>query len=368
MSTTFAPTSENQMWLSAWETVPLPSGLNAPEKRLNILDEFFSLDIPKGETILVPLCGKTIDMLVMAEHGYKVVGIELSEIATKDFFVENDIPYQITIHPTLCYSSENIKIFVGDFFNISLPDISCAGFYDVAALIAISPLQRRLYINRISELLSQDAIGYLVSVEHQMATSNPPYSIAEKEINAIYSNFEVTKVQDFEERDLISSNYCLTKKDSFSLLPTLDEVLTYKNDNLIKRYQKDFPDNALSAKDALSNVIKYLWLGQKLLTDQENLTSINELNFQFYLQYEMKEIDDMWHTFLLFTIDYREFCYQYFGYYIDHVPTVETDEATQNIKHETNPDEEMQKWLSYVYDNLGEDTLKMWFPQYFEKK
>jgi hypothetical protein len=35
-------------------------------------------------------------------------------------------------------------------------------------------------------------------------------------------------------------------------------------------------------------------------------------------------IDDMWHTFILFTRDYREFCTLHFGRFIDHEPTEES--------------------------------------------
>ena len=33
-----------------------------------------------------------------------------------------------------------------------------------------------------------------------------------------------------------------------------------------------------------------------------------------------EEMDDMWHQFILFTENYRNFCAENFGQYIDHVP------------------------------------------------
>lgn len=32
------------------------------------------------------------------------------------------------------------------------------------------------------------------------------------------------------------------------------------------------------------------------------------------------EIDQMWHTFLLFTRDYRDFCEQWLGRFVEHEP------------------------------------------------
>src|SRR5205823_112792 len=33
-----------------------------------------------------------------------------------------------------------------------------------------------------------------------------------------------------------------------------------------------------------------------------------------------RRVDDLWHTFILFTPQYREFCTRYFGKYVDHQP------------------------------------------------
>ena len=44
----------------------------------------------------------------------------------------------------------------------------------------------------------------------------------------------------------------------------------------------------------------------------------------------MKEIDDMWHTFLLFTKDYADFCEKYIGKYFHHSPNNNTEEITKS--------------------------------------
>src|SRR5277367_4404316 len=33
-----------------------------------------------------------------------------------------------------------------------------------------------------------------------------------------------------------------------------------------------------------------------------------------------RRVDDLWHTFILFTPQYRQFCTRYFGRYVDHQP------------------------------------------------
>lgn len=71
---------------------------------------------------------------------------------------------------------------------------------------------------------------------------------------------------------------------------------------------------------------------------------------------EMEEIDNMWHTFLLFTKDYMSFCDKYFKCYIHHNPF-----DKNIIELEKDFIDELTKYLSYIYDNLGEETLIKWF-------
>ena len=141
---------------------------------------------------------------------------------------------------------------------------------------------------------------------------------------------------------------------------SVEEVLVYQNQNLYKRYRKDYPQNHLSAEHALRELIKYLWLGQKHDEDKQNRPEDESLNFMCAMHPEMKEMDDMWHTFLLFTLDYSAFCTNYFGVFIHHVPT--SDEAHLPEDYETD----LTRYLSYAYDHLGEETLSLWFKEHCE--
>jgi len=33
------------------------------------------------------------------------------------------------------------------------------------------------------------------------------------------------------------------------------------------------------------------------------------------------EVDNLWHTFILYTKDYEKFCHEIFGYFLHHCPT-----------------------------------------------
>ena len=58
------------------------------------------LGIPTDSKVLVPLCGKSLDMLWLAEKGHAIVGIEFTRLAVERFFSENNLEHTIVKHPT----------------------------------------------------------------------------------------------------------------------------------------------------------------------------------------------------------------------------------------------------------------------------
>ncbi len=140
------------------------------------------------------------------------------------------------------------------------------------------------------------------------------------------------------------------------MLPDLDYLLAYQNPDVIERYKNDYPSNELGPEDALKELLKYFWLNEKLKSDKTHAPTNENLFFDCAIHSEMREIDTMWHTFLLFTKDYAAFCQRYFGKFIHHQP-VQKESITSRKKQEL----ELRRFLSYVYDNLGEETLVLWF-------
>ena len=50
--------------------------------------------VAEHSRVLVPLCGKSPDLLWLASQGYEVTGIELSEIAIRAFFEESGLDFE----------------------------------------------------------------------------------------------------------------------------------------------------------------------------------------------------------------------------------------------------------------------------------
>jgi hypothetical protein len=60
-------------------------------------------------------------------------------------------------------------------------------------------------------------------------------------------------------------------------------------------------------------------LVQLALKDWFSIFAGNTNRTQFF-DFPSKEVDELWHMFILFTKDYREFCQNYIGQFLDHVP------------------------------------------------
>jgi hypothetical protein len=143
------------------------------------------------------------------------------------------------------------------------------------------------------------------------------------------------------------------------MLPQLGDILNFTNERIFTRYQKDYPKNRMPAAEAMYNLLKYMWLCQKHHLDRYARKGDTSLQFSCVMHAEMSEFDDMWHTFLLFTREYHEFCQHYFGDFFHHHPL--TDEEKDITREEQ--ERELTHYLSYVYDNLGEETVRVWFDE-----
>ena len=142
--------------------------------------------------------------------------------------------------------------------------------------------------------------------------------------------------------------------------PTLEEILSYQNPRVLNMYKRLYPNNTLSAEQAQQETLKYLWLAKKHADDKKNNPADSQLDFNCVMLNSMQEVDNYWHEFILFTEDYHAFCDRYFGGYFHHLPNVFENEP---LSREATI-ENSEKLLSYVYDQLGEETMHTWYASY----
>lgn len=153
---------------------------------------------PSTGTVFVPLCGKSRDLLWLADRGLKVIGVELSQTAVESFFAEHNLEVECGMPGDLrkyrCVSRP-ITIYQGDFFAFSDDVFSeCGVVFDRGALVALPQIMRRAYVEKFTSNLAPGSEILLVTLEHS-SEKNPPFNVQEPEIRDLYQDeFSVQRI------------------------------------------------------------------------------------------------------------------------------------------------------------------------------
>jgi len=100
-------------WLERWQEGRI--GFHRADANPRLLEHHKALG--DAVRVLVPLCGKSVDLEWLVVHGFEVVGIELSELAAQAFFAERGFEPERREHSAfVAYQHGNVTILVGDFF------------------------------------------------------------------------------------------------------------------------------------------------------------------------------------------------------------------------------------------------------------
>lgn len=137
-----------------------------------------------GSTVLVPLCGKSTDLIWLSSRGMDVTGVELSDIAVKAFYAENKLEYTISRRGKLdCYSavSRPIRIYCGDYFDYEAEPADA--LYDRGSLSAMPRAERPQYAQHTETLLTPDATRMIITLEFdQDRVVGPPFATMPEEL------------------------------------------------------------------------------------------------------------------------------------------------------------------------------------------
>lgn len=165
-----------------------------------------TLQVPTGARVLVPLCGKSLDMAWLASQGYRVLGVELSSLAVEQFFDEHSLnPQRHETAQGVHYVAGNIEIICGDIFKLQASTLAeCAGVYDRAALVALPSSMRQDYVTHVYDALPEGCAGLLITLDYpQEKMDGPPFSVPDDEVQALFSSRTSASV--IERRDILQS-------------------------------------------------------------------------------------------------------------------------------------------------------------------
>jgi len=180
---------EPEFWHERWEKGEI--GFHQHDFNRHMQEFVDRLGVQTQARVLVPLCGKSLDMLWLADHGYRVTGIEISELAVRDFFAENGLDHEIIGRSgMLIYRGENIEIWCVDFFTVDRTDLPLVdAVYDRASLIALPPDMRLDYAGHLTSLISSGIRSLLVTLDYpQEEMRGPPFSVTAVEVEQLFSS------------------------------------------------------------------------------------------------------------------------------------------------------------------------------------
>ncbi len=150
----------------------------------------------RDRRVLVPLCGKSVDLLWLEAHGNAVVGVELSDIAVRAFFEENDIAWRKADGGRRFEAVDRqITIHCVDYFDFDAG--GCDAHYDRGALVALAPEHRERYARHTRSLLTENARQLVITLEYdQNVAEGPPFSIPADEVTRYWPALEIVDAYD----------------------------------------------------------------------------------------------------------------------------------------------------------------------------
>ena len=207
------------------------------ESVMPLLEQHWDLlGVEHGTRVLVPLCGKSLDMLWLAQQGLQVLGVEISSVAIDAFLAENHLHagrteaadgthYRIADAP----ADGDIEIINGDVFGVTSGLLEeCRAFYDRAALIAFPAPMRDRLVREVYAKLPAGAGGLLITLDYPAGEmGGPPFSVDEAEVHRLFDAQWETR--QLERRDILASQPSFSES-GVTALHTAVYALTRRED------------------------------------------------------------------------------------------------------------------------------------------
>jgi len=137
---------------------------------------------------------------------------------------------------------------------------------------------------------------------------------------------------------------------------SLEDWLSYCHPGVIRRFCKEHHASQQEGEEVFQEMLKWLYLCSRSFGDGPD-------GVLCVITPEIEKIDWMWHTFLLFTMDYADFCERYPGFFLHHVPTEDEEDEEVTAMDEDAVRSELERRYGFIYDVLGEETLTAWYDE-----
>lgn len=177
----------NQRWRMRWKQNDIAFHQTDVHPLLPL--HWHHLNLPQTATVLVPMCGKSLDMQWLLDAGHRVIGIELSHIAIQDcFHALNVTPSRHRHGRFIRWQHGRLELWCGDLFDLRREDLGdIAAVYDCAALTALPAASRGHYVRQLSSLLGVGGQMLLLTTESSDDPADAEHS-SDPEVLALYQS------------------------------------------------------------------------------------------------------------------------------------------------------------------------------------
>ena len=206
---------ESTFWQQRWQENKIGFHLDSVNPLL--IKYANKMQLGPGQQVFVPMCGKTHDLIWLAEQGYRVLGVEISEVAVRAFFDENNLnPCQVIKGELTFYQAGLITLVCGDFYHLTTSQmVNVAAVYDRASFIALPEKMRPAYSEHLNALCPTQP-RLLVTLEYdQSEMAGPPFSVLQSELDSDYA--EGFDINCLEQNDVLAEHGHFAAKGLTSL-------------------------------------------------------------------------------------------------------------------------------------------------------
>ncbi|MFC5077713.1 Thiopurine S-methyltransferase [Vibrio thalassae] len=170
-----------ELWHDKWAANKI--GFHLEDVNPLLIKHWNEVKPSRVDSVFVPLCGKSEDLIWLAQLHDNVQGVELSQIAVRAFFAEHFYTPMVTpINGQFeLYQFDELDIYVGDYFTAPIKPVDL--IYDRAALIAMPEDLRALYVDKLKQSLNPGGRILMITLDYvQSEMSGPPFSVPSNEI------------------------------------------------------------------------------------------------------------------------------------------------------------------------------------------
>ena len=186
-------TNRQNFWENLW--IEKNTGFHQPVVHPDLV-KYENLVMKPNSRVYMPLCGKSVDLVYLADKGHDVYGSEFVESAVTDFFNEQSLEFSESNNPSgagKIYKaiSKKITIYQGDFFALKAEVIGkFDAIWDRASIVAINPSLRDEYVKVLLDIMAPHCkclLNLLVITGKEYC--GPPHSFTDKDVQNFFGSF-----------------------------------------------------------------------------------------------------------------------------------------------------------------------------------